>query len=87
MPRVNRTTHKRKRKLTTWAKKSKQRGGFIFSLAAIGSAIAAAVSAAAPAVGTAVASSAAAYATTKILQKVGGRKTIKRKRPVRIRGN
>jgi hypothetical protein len=62
----------RKRKISTWAKRSKQRGGFVFTFAAISAAIAAAVSASAPAVGTAVASSAAAYATTKLLKKVGG---------------
>ena len=57
----------------------KQRGGFIFSLAAIGSAIAAAVSAAAPAVATGAATAAAAYGTKKLLTQVGGR------RPRRIR--
>jgi hypothetical protein len=70
----------RRRKLHTWAKKSKQCGGFIFTLATIGSAIAAAVSAAAPAVATSVAAAAAGYATTKLLNKVGGsRRKIRRR--------
>jgi hypothetical protein len=79
MPRKIRRTSRR-RTIHRWVKK--QRGGFVLSLAAIGSAIAAAVSAAAPAVATSVASAAAGYATTKLLQKVGGsrrRRTIRRR--------
>jgi hypothetical protein len=68
----------RRRKIGTWIKK--QKGGFIFSLAAIGSAIAAAVSAAAPAVATGAITAASGYAATKLLQKVGGsRRRIRRR--------
>ena len=75
--------------LRNWAKKYpktakkyglKMKGGFVFSLAAIGSAIAAAVSAAAPAVATGAATAAAGYATTKILKQAGGRRRIRRRR-------
>ena len=69
----------RKRKLYKWAKRSKQRGGFIFSLSAIGAAIASAVAAAAPSVATGAVSAAAAYGTSKLLNKIGGRRRIKRR--------
>lgn len=75
MPRhTTRKKPTRRGRLVKWAKKSKQKGGFIFSLAAIGAAIAAAMTAAAPTVGTAVLGATAAYATNKVLKKVGGGK-------------
>jgi F0F1-type ATP synthase membrane subunit c/vacuolar-type H+-ATPase subunit K len=79
MKRVKKGT--RRGKLTTWVKKSRQKGGFIFmGLAAIGSAIAAAMTAAAPAVATGIVGAAASYATTKVLQKSfgKGRKRVRR---------
>lgn len=75
MPR--RTTRKkgtRRTKLHKWAKKGKQRGGFVFSLGAIAAAIAAAVSSAAPALATGAATATGAYLTNKVLKKVGGSK-------------
>jgi hypothetical protein len=71
----------RRKKLHTWAKRFKQKGGFIFSLAALGAAIAAAASAAAPAIATGAVTAASGYAATKILQQVGGakRRTIRRR--------
>jgi hypothetical protein len=72
MPRKMKPT--RRRTLHKWVKRSKQRGGFVFSLAAIGAAIAAAVSAAAPAVATGALTAASSYAASKILKQVGGRR-------------
>ena len=74
----------RRGKLTTWAKKSKQKGGFLFmGLAAIGSAIATAMTAAAPAIATGAITATSAYAAKKVLEKSFGkgkaRKRIRRK--------
>ena len=78
MPRKIKPT--RRRKLQKWAKRSKQKGGFVFSLSAIGAAIAAAVAAAAPAAATGAVSAAAAYGTSKLLNKIGGgRRRIRRR--------
>ena len=63
----------RRSKLKKWAKKN-QRGGFVFSTAAIIAAISAGISAAAPVVGTAALGSATAYGVNKVLTKVGGRR-------------
>ena len=74
----------RKKKLHAWAKKGKQRGGFLVtSLALIGSAIWAGVTAAAPAIATGALTAAASYGTTKALQQIGGRKA--RRRTIRRR--
>jgi len=75
----------RRRKIHTWAKRSRQKGGFIFAaLAGLGSLIAAGIAAAAPAVATGVVGAAAGYATTKILESVGG-KTGKGRHARRVR--
>lgn len=64
----------RKGKISNWAKKGRQKGGFLFtSLALIGSAIWAGVTAAAPAVAAGAITAAAGYGTTKALEAVGGK--------------
>jgi hypothetical protein len=75
----------RKRKLHNWAKKGKQRGGFIFSFAAISAAISAALaSSTAATIGTAALSAATAYGTNAALnaatQKGSGRRRIRSRR-------
>ena len=73
----------RKMKLRNWAKRgrSRQRGGFIFSLGAIGAAISAALaSSTAATVGTAALSAATTYGVTKALQSVGGKTGSGRRR-------
>lgn len=74
----------RKRKLRNWAKKGKQRGGFIFSLGAIAAAIGAALtSTTAATVGTAALSSAVAFGTNAALNaatKKGSGRRIRRRR-------
>jgi hypothetical protein len=78
--------YNRKRKLHTWAVKSRQRGGFIFTaLASIAALIAAGVSAAAPIAATAAVGAAAAYGTTKALEAIGGKTGKGRRRKVRLR--
>ena len=75
----------RKMKLRNWARKGRQRGGFIFSLAAIGAAIAAGLKVAAPFVAKGAITAAAGYATTKTLEGVGGKTGRGRGRRRRIR--
>jgi hypothetical protein len=77
----------RHKKLHAWARRGrgKQKGGFIFTLAALGSLIAAGVSAAAPAVATGVLTSAAAYGTTRALKAMEGKGKGKPRRMIRRR--
>jgi predicted ABC-type transport system involved in lysophospholipase L1 biosynthesis ATPase subunit len=75
---------RRRRKIRAWIKKTRQRGGFIFSIGAIIAAISAAASAAAPAVATGAISAAAGYAATKLLEKVGGQRRAKPKKIVKF---
>ena len=75
----------RKMKLRNWAKRGRQRGGFVFSLAAIGAAIAAGLKVAAPLVAKGAITAAAGYATTKTLEGVGGKTGRGRGRRRRIR--
>ena len=75
----------RKTKLRNWARKGRQRGGFVFSLAAIGAAIAAGLKVAAPLVAKGAITAAAGYATTKTLEGVGGKTGRGRGRRRRIR--
>ena len=75
---------RRKMKLHKWASKGrgKQRGGFIFTLGAIGSLIAAGVSAAAPAVASGAISAATAYGVNEAIkagQRGRGRKLLRRR--------
>ena len=75
----------RKMKLRNWAKRArgKQRGGFVFSLAAISAAISAALSSSAAAtVGTAALGAATSYGVTKALESAGG-KTGRGRRRIR----
>ena len=77
----------RKMKLGNWAKRGrgKQRGGFIFSLGAIGAAISAALaSSTAATVGTAALTAATSYGVTKALESAGG-KTGRGRRRIRRR--
>ena len=69
-----------------WAKKGRQKGGFLFTgMALLGSAIYAGLSAATPAIATGAVTATAGYGTTKALQQIGGsrrrrRKTVRRRR-------
>ena len=75
----------RKIKLRNWAKKGRQRGGFVFSLGAIGAAISAALaSSTAATVGTAALTAATSYGVTKALESAGG-KTGRGRRRIRRR--
>jgi hypothetical protein len=77
----------RKKKLHAWARRGRQKGGFLFTgMALIGSAIWAGVTAAAPAVAAGALTAAAGYGTTKALEAVGGKTgSGRRKRSRRIR--
>ena len=70
-------------KLRNWARRGrgKQRGGFVFSLAAIGTAISAALaSSSAATIGSAALGAATSYGVTKALQGVGGKTGSGRRR-------
>ena len=78
----------RKMKLGNWAKRGhgKQRGGFIFSLGAIGAAISAALaSSTAATVGSAALGAATSYGVTKALEGIGGKTGRGRRRRIRRR--
>ena len=71
----------RRKKIHTWAKKGRirQKGGFIFSLAALGSLIASGIAASAGPVATGVLTSAAAYGTTRAIKAMEGKGKPRRK--------
>jgi len=81
--------HMKKQILHKWAKRGRQKGGFFPIIGAIVAAISAGLSAAAPALATGAITAAAGYATTKVLDGIGGKtgsgRRILRRRTLRRR--
>ena len=65
--------HTKKQSLHKWAKRGRQKGGFFPIFGAIAAAIISGLSAAAPALATGAITAAAGYATTKVLEGIGGK--------------
>lgn len=66
--------NRRKKRIVKWTKRYRQKGGFVFSLSALGAAIYAGIKGAAIAGATGAIGSAAGYATNKLLSGKGRRR-------------
>ena len=79
----------KKQILHKWARRGQQKGGFFPIIGAIVAAISAGLSAAVPALATGAITAAAGYATTKVLEGIGGKtgsgRRILRRRTLRRR--
>jgi hypothetical protein len=73
----------KKQILHKWAKRGRQKGGFFPIIGAIAAAIISGLSAAAPALATGAITAAAGYATTKVLEGIGGKTGSGRRIPRR----